>query len=169
VHANTATVIQSLLHHWTLPDMDVLEIGSYNVNGSIRHLFKDARSYTGADIEPGPGVDRILPEPYNWRIRAAYDLVVSANTLEHVAWPWAWMVTAQYALRPGGWVCIVVPVTIGIHRYPVDCWRILPDGMSALLRWGGFDVVDVGQSKGGYRDVWGMGRKPLRHQPRGKD
>ncbi|MDB0050250.1 hypothetical protein N9F31_02215, partial [Pseudomonadales bacterium] len=37
-------------------DLAVLEIGSYDVNGSIRSLF-NAQNYVGVDLVEGPGVD----------------------------------------------------------------------------------------------------------------
>ena len=37
-------------------NIKVLEIGSYNVNGSIRAFFPNA-NYTGVDLCDGPGVD----------------------------------------------------------------------------------------------------------------
>ena len=29
------------------------------------------------------------------------------------------------------------------HRYPVDCWRFYPDGMRAICKFVGFEVVSV--------------------------
>jgi hypothetical protein len=37
----------------------VLEIGSYDVNGSLRSLFAKAGEYTGVDLKEGPGVDLV--------------------------------------------------------------------------------------------------------------
>jgi len=40
----------------------VLEVGSYDVNGSVRPLFKNRQrfpSYTGIDMREGPGVDMV--------------------------------------------------------------------------------------------------------------
>jgi 23S rRNA G2069 N7-methylase RlmK/C1962 C5-methylase RlmI len=41
----------------------VLEIGSYDVNGGIRHLFRGASDYVGVDLDHGPGVDRVGVRP----------------------------------------------------------------------------------------------------------
>src|SRR5262245_38387555 len=38
----------------------VLEVGSYNENGSIRDLFKSAADYIGIDSRRGPNVDFVL-------------------------------------------------------------------------------------------------------------
>src|SRR6478672_10719054 len=43
----------------------VVDIGSYDVNGSYRTLFGNpAWSYQGVDLEAGPGVDIVLKSPY---------------------------------------------------------------------------------------------------------
>jgi hypothetical protein len=42
----------------------VLDVGSYDVNGSYRHLFdKSKYHYTGLDMEEGPNVDIVLNNP----------------------------------------------------------------------------------------------------------
>ena len=35
----------------------VIELGSLNVNGGLRHLFPPECDYIGVDLQPGPGVD----------------------------------------------------------------------------------------------------------------
>ena len=60
----------------------VLEIGSVIVNGSVRELFTDC-DYTGIDVAPGSGVDKVciaheLPEPDE-----SFDTIVSTQSLEH--------------------------------------------------------------------------------------
>ena len=40
-----------------LEDASVLEIGSYDVNGTVRKLFAAAGHYVGVDLVEGPGVD----------------------------------------------------------------------------------------------------------------
>jgi hypothetical protein len=42
-------------------EVSVLDMGSYDVNGSYRHLFNEERyQYTGVDTEEGPNVDVVL-------------------------------------------------------------------------------------------------------------
>jgi len=60
----------------------VLEVGSRNVNGSIRELFEEC-DYIGIDIEPGKGVDTVCPG-HDYRDEpGALDVVCSAETFEH--------------------------------------------------------------------------------------
>lgn len=57
----------------------VLEVGSLDINGSIRYLFKDCE-YVGIDLGPGKGVDLVVPIHEH---HDQYDVVVSTEMLEH--------------------------------------------------------------------------------------
>lgn len=61
--------------------VSVLEVGSYDVNGSIRSLF-DATHYVGVDLIPGPGVDVICPGQ-DFRTTQKFDVAVSTECFEH--------------------------------------------------------------------------------------
>ncbi|MCW2766595.1 MAG: hypothetical protein JWO11_2554 [Nocardioides sp.] len=82
----------------------VLEIGAYDVNGSVRHIFAAAGSYTGVDLVEGPGVDVVS---YGHRVAfldGAYDVTLSGECFEHdLHWrdTFANMVRGT---RPGGLV-----------------------------------------------------------------
>ena len=63
-------------------DVRVLEIGSLNINGTIRDFFQ-AKDYVGVDVAPGVGVDVVaqgerLVYPDN-----SFDVTVSAECFEH--------------------------------------------------------------------------------------
>ncbi len=60
----------------------VLEIGSLDINSTIRGLF-EACDYTDIDIGPGPGVD-IVCEGQNYAAPiASFDVVISCEAIEH--------------------------------------------------------------------------------------
>jgi hypothetical protein len=41
----------------------------------------------------------------------------------------------------GGTCVIIAPFIWKEHRYPIDCWRFLPDGMDCLFKNAGFTFV----------------------------
>jgi hypothetical protein len=94
------------------PRRRVCELGSRDVNGSVRGLFPGAQ-YIGVDSEPGPGVDAIgngatwKPEPPQ-----PFDTVVSTEVLEHTSEAEAICANAYQLLEKGG-VFIVTAATIG--------------------------------------------------------
>jgi SAM-dependent methyltransferase len=63
-------------------DQRVLEVGSLNINGSVRDLFEGGE-YMGIDLGPGPGVDRVAHVLELEGISAHFDVVVSTEALEH--------------------------------------------------------------------------------------
>lgn len=79
----------------------VLEIGSLDINGSIRPFFKDA-DYTGIDIADGPGVDVVCQGQEFRSPLGGFDVVISCEAMEHNP---HWRATFQNMInltRPGG-------------------------------------------------------------------
>lgn len=63
----------------------VVEFGSYNINGSVRLMFKSCGQYTGVDWRAGPGVDEVsLAHAWSPAVgSASIGTVVSTEMLEH--------------------------------------------------------------------------------------
>lgn len=116
----------------------VLDVGSYDLNGSYRPLFDAARfDYAGLDMAPGPNVDIVPSNPYDWQeIQTdSYDVVVSGQAFEHIEFFWVTMTEMARVLKQDGLLCLIAPNGFGEHRHPVDCYRFLSDGMTALARY----------------------------------
>jgi SAM-dependent methyltransferase len=131
----------------SLPDkpLRIADIGSYNENGCLRPLFQKGQwQYVGYDIRPGPNVDEILQGEHEWKNipDASFDVVVSVSTMEHSKYPWMFMAQVARIVKPGGLVLIIAPYGWEYH-YPPDCWRIMPDGMRAVMGYVGLKVVEV--------------------------
>jgi SAM-dependent methyltransferase len=82
----------------------VLEIGSYDVNGGIRHLFRGAGDYVGVDLDHGPGVDRVgfgheVDDPDQ-----TYDVTLSGECFEHDQHWHETFLNMVRLTRPGGLV-----------------------------------------------------------------
>lgn len=123
----------------------IADIGSMDVNGCYQPLFARERwTYTGVDLDAGKNVDVILPSAYEWPFDdGQFDVVVSGQALEHVEFVWLTVKEVARVLKGGGLCCLIAPSAGPEHRYPVDCWRIYPDGMRALAKYAGLEVVDV--------------------------
>lgn len=101
MHQEAHLFVADSLARLELPrDIKVLEIGSYNVNGSVRDLFRGA-DYTGLDIRDGRGVD-IVADCADYDGKHAYDLVVSTEAMEHMTEPKTLIDCAERALKRGG-------------------------------------------------------------------
>ena len=127
-------------------NLKILDIGSQDVNGSYKPLFDSERwQYTGADIEKGKNVDVVVKDLYDWKEFKSnfYDVIVSGQTLEHVEFFWMTMSEISRILKEGGLCCILVPSSGPEHKHPLDCWRFFPDGLSALAKYSGLEVLEV--------------------------
>jgi len=83
---------------------NVLEIGAYDVNGSVRGLFRAAASYVGVDLQEGPGVDLVNFGHEIDHPDGCYDITISGECFEHDPY---WRETFQNMARmtrPGGLV-----------------------------------------------------------------
>ena len=60
----------------------ILEIGSCNVNGTIRNIFTNNIKYIGADVAKGPDVD-VVYDGLNLEIKDKFDLSISCECFEH--------------------------------------------------------------------------------------
>lgn len=60
----------------------VLEIGSRNINGSVRQLFAAAVSYVGLDLVDGDGVD-VVADASTWQTSRTFNTIVCCEVLEH--------------------------------------------------------------------------------------
>ncbi|HEY1356885.1 MAG TPA: class I SAM-dependent methyltransferase [Thermoleophilaceae bacterium] len=125
--------------------LEILDIGSSDVNGSYRALFaRRGWRYTGVDLAAGPNVDLVLPSPYELPLASgAVDVIVSGQAFEHVEYFWLLWLEMVRVLKPGGLIFLIAPSRGPEHRYPVDCWRFYPDGYRALAKYGGVEMLDV--------------------------
>lgn len=83
-------------------------------------------------------------DPYSYPIPDdSYDVVMSGQVVEHVAYPWVWMEELARIVKPHGVVITIGPVTWPYHEAPIDCWRIHPDGMRSLYSWAGLEMIHV--------------------------
>ncbi len=116
-----------------------LEVGSARVQGEeMPNLCDLARGdgleiVSGTDITRGSGVDFVsdfsLPrEEFAAQWDAGlFETVALFNVLEHVFDPYGMLCNALRCVRPGGTLVVVVPSVWGIHNYPKDYMRFLPD------------------------------------------
>ena len=128
-----------------LGHVTVVEIGSQDVNGSIRPAFGDGVNYVGVDFAAAKGVDVVLEDPYTLPFADnEIDVIVSSSCFEQSEFFWLTFVEGVRILRPGGVFYLNAPSNGPVHGYPVDCWRFYPDAGRALAKWAvrqGHDVV----------------------------
>jgi len=117
--------------------LKIIDIGSQDVNGSLKSVAPKDNEYIGLDFVEGKGVDVILTDPYVLPFEdSSVDVVVSSSCYEHSEFFWLSFNEALRILKPSGLLYINVPSNGAYHRFPVDCWRFYPDSGIALQNWG---------------------------------
>lgn len=116
----------------------VIEIGSLNVNGSLRPFVTSLEPslYIGIDIEEGPGVDIVcnaddIIEKFG---KESFDVVISTELLEHVK-DWKKVVSnIKNICKPGG-IILITTRSYGFpfHSYPYDFWRYELEDMANIF------------------------------------
>jgi SAM-dependent methyltransferase len=122
----------------------ILDVGAKNVNGTLRDFAPINSEYIGIDIEPGPGVDIVLTDPYKFPFKGGhFDVVVSSSCFEHDQMFWLTFLEMIRVTKPRGFIYVNAPSNGNYHRHPVDNWRFYPDAALALKRWARYEGKTV--------------------------
>jgi SAM-dependent methyltransferase len=114
----------------------ILEVGSQDVNGTLRDFAPVNSEYIGVDICSGPGVDVVLTDPYKFPFKGSqFDAVISSSCFEHDQLFWLTFLEMVRVAKPRGYIYISAPSNGNYHRHPVDNWRFYPDAALALQCW----------------------------------
>ena len=125
---------QFLAHIRPLVTGRVLEVGGNTANRE-RYAFHSAETYEAMELKPAPGVTHVGDVLNEATFAPAqFDSILLFNVLEHVPAPAVAVANAQYWLKPGGRLFVVVPGAQRAHRFPSDYWRFQPDGFALLLQ-----------------------------------
>jgi SAM-dependent methyltransferase len=115
----------------------VLDIGSQDVNGSLRKVTPKQFKYVGVDFEDAKNVDVVLESPYIFPFAdEAADILITSSCLEHSEFFWLTWLEMLRVVKPTGLIYMNVPSEGPYHPYPVDCWRFRLNAASALQKWG---------------------------------
>lgn len=115
----------------------IIEFGALQVQTeggpcNVRHLFP-GKNYLGADMRPGPGVDRVLNLHKIDLPNSSAGTVILLDTLEHVEFPRQALAEILRILKPGGKIVMTSTMFFPIHSYPNDYWRFTPQAFESLL------------------------------------
>lgn len=156
----------------------VLDIGSQCVSDQkdIYKIYfnKSPFQYIGLDMSEGFNVDIAVKKAYKWdEVSDNFcDLIITGQTFEHIEFPWVTIREMTRVLKPGGFMCIIVPSIQLFHRYPLNCQNYFNDGMIALAKYAGLEILHASTNlapKGAgfewyhmaYQDTMLVARKPV--------
>jgi len=125
----------------------VLDVGSQCVPGqadTYKVYFDEPQfQYIGLDMAEGYNVDIAVRNAYRWdEVPDDFcDVLISGQAFEHIEFPWFIVSEIARVLKPSGMVCIIAPSTAVLHRYPVHCQNYFSDGLIALAKYAGLEVI----------------------------
>jgi SAM-dependent methyltransferase len=121
--------------HENIQDKIVLDIGSYDVNGTMKPIFSKAKQYIGLDQESGPNVD-IVSSSHNIKLADnSIDIIISSSCFEHDPMFWITFKEMCRLLTHNGYLYICAPSSGPYHAHPIDNWRFYKDSWSSLRSW----------------------------------
>lgn len=140
----------------------VIEVGSYDVNGSVRCVIEllEPAQYVGVDIMKGPGVDIIcaaenLVEKFGGE---SFDVIISTCVLEHLKdWKKA-ISNIKNICKPNSTILIIVPSNWSYHEHPYDFWRYEKDDIKNIFS--DCDIITVEEDPQKPSLVYAKIRKP---------
>jgi SAM-dependent methyltransferase len=114
--------------------MRILEIGPDLIPSTYQRLLQHlSLEWHTLDMCDRPNLTFPNSGEYSFPIpNDYYDIVISANVIEHVRKPWKWIPELARVARSDGLIITINPVSWVFHEAPVDCWRIYPEGVKAL-------------------------------------
>jgi len=138
-------------------NVKVVDIGSQNINGSLRKFSPSNFDYIGVDFCADKDVDIILEDPYLLPFKnESVDIVVSTSCFEHSEMFWLTFLEILRILKPDGLFYLNAPSKGPVHEYPVDCWRFYPGSGQALLKWAekNFYSIEILESFTDASELW---------------
>jgi len=147
MHPNTYSEMQKFAARLPRAPLRIGDVGSYDVNGTYRAIFASEPrwTYVGMDMAAGNNVDIVLNGEDDWNNvpEASFDVVISGQTMEHTRRPWIFARQLARLGKRGALFCVIAPFTWPYHCHPIDCWRVFPDGMRAVLEDAGLLVLET--------------------------
>ena len=151
MHANSHSKMEWFKNSYlnVVNNLEILDVGSLDGKGGYNYsdIFNEKNwKYTGLDIQSGNNVDIVVTDIYNWfEIEdKSYDVVISGQFFEHLEFFWLTMSQIERVLKPGGYVCIIVPSNGPKHGGEMpNCYRFYEDGLRAMAKYVDLDVIHV--------------------------
>jgi SAM-dependent methyltransferase len=146
MHLNSKLIFDKYAKPLFKPGMKVLEIGpdafpsTYQTSVGDSSITWDTADFASS-IYYTTKATYPLTDEYQFPIPTGeYDVVLSAQVIEHVRKCWVWIKEVARVCKPGGLVVTINPISWPYHEAPVDCWRIYPEAMKALYEEAGLQV-----------------------------
>jgi SAM-dependent methyltransferase len=156
MHGRSYDLMAKHLSRVDLAGKSVLDVGSYDINGSYRELVEGRMGvYTGLDVRPGKNVDIVSRLPYNYPFpNKSFDVVICGNALHNISMPWCAIQEFARLLPLGGLLVVVTIYSWSLNPHPGDYFRMTDRGLEVLFDMTGLltdyrlEIDDYGNTAG---------------------
>ena len=138
MHKSAYEIGAKFLDRYMSQEMNsILEVGAFDVNGSLKDFKRQDCEWVGVDLEPGKGVNIVIERASKLPFKNnSFDLVVATSVFEHDPTFWLTFNEMLRVVKPNGFIYICAPSNGWVHRYPMDVYRFYPDAGIGLVEWG---------------------------------
>jgi SAM-dependent methyltransferase len=146
-HANQFDFVELVKKHFpeAFTGGRVLEIGSLDINGSVRSFFTGG-SYIGVDVAAGPGVDEVCQGQLVGHPTGTFDVVISCECMEHNPF-WVETVSNMFRMAKPGGLVIVSCATTGRAEHGTTRTSGTDSPLSIGIGWEYYHNVSLGEFK----------------------
>jgi len=138
--------------------VNVLDIGSLDINGNNRYLFDGYGSYTGIDVGPGRNVD-IVCKGHEYDTPFRFDTIISTECFEHDK-HWKETILNCIRLLKSGGLFLFTCATTGRHEHGTT--RTTPQDSPLTLEM--FNDYYMNLTEDDILSIPGFGEKFLRYR-----
>ena len=150
--------IRDVMYERIRPTMERITTGDFLFLGGDSQLRSYLSSEVRVRITNFPEVD-IEDTGFG---EESWDYILSDQVLEHLRHPWRAAEEIHRILRPGGLAIVTTCAYNPVHKFPIDCYRFLPQGLEALFE--AFELVEVGAWGSRLAMIQDILRPDCRHQ-----
>lgn len=154
MHRNSLLLFEKYAKPYFGSYMRVLEIGPDECPTAYQKIVNDGTIFWETlEVMPDPSyspystegavsnLTYVAENEYQFPLAdETFDVVLSGQVIEHVRKLWHWVPELARVCKVGGHVITINPVNWPYHEAPVDCWRIYPEGMTALYEDAGLKM-----------------------------
>lgn len=163
MHENSMILMKEFVDQYVPESVVVLDIGSADINGTYRSLFPN-RKYIGVDLTLGLNVDVIINSK-EWNELKDVDVVISGQTLEHVADIPKFLNTLFNVLKNDGLICMIAPSAGPAHEFPIWVGHFSKSKMSKIMTDAGFEIIScISSDVEIWKDTCCIAKKPIKKQ-----
>ena len=139
MHPSVMNFARKILTVDRVKDKRILEVGSFNVNGSVQEFVKPLlpTEYIGVDITPQEGfVDKVMDacDILEQLGAESWDIIISTEMLDQAA-DWSNAVrNMKECLKPGGLLLLTARGPgFPLYNHPADHWRFTTDDAASMF------------------------------------